>query len=149
MFLARKNVIPLKNNQHLIGRKIKSQTTNLDQSNTDPLLQTFYSPPIKNDNHQVLFSINKPHYIEQEFWGYISYQVNISEMIAHVQVQNVVRGANSFQLSHVSDFHKLTILAQSKEPLTTNVFSAPVKVPENNWLLEISFNSNICLKKLY
>lgn len=135
-------VFPTANNQHLIGQKITppSSHPNFTTSGLSPH-KTFYSPPIKQSNGKILFSVNHPVFIDDKFWGYISYQINAADIASQVQLPQAVANKYSYQLSHIGADQKLTLLAQSTSPLGREVYSASISVPEHNWLLEVSYDN--------
>jgi len=135
-------VFPRADEPQLLGHIVRPPLSNTNGG--QDTLRTFYSTPIKTDDQQMLFVVNKPLNINGQFWGYISYQLNIDKIINQLQLSKFSASNNNryqYQLSYIGKHNKVTVLASSAKSLDHLVYSAPVKVPENNWLLEISFTN--------
>ncbi len=135
-------VFPESSQKNIVGRVIRPPSKIEKSIKVNRL---FFSQPITSDNGDVFFTANNPVMIDNEFWGYVSYRINLTQAINTIntlQSRSTYHNSHRYQLSHINDFKKLTMIAQSDSPLGKKVFQAPVEVPENNWVLEVSYESD-------
>jgi|GEM_PF-1801645 len=138
-------VFPRTYEQTLVGRLVSPPRSKNNQTRVSA--RTFYSVPVVADNQQMLFTVNKPLEIRGQFWGFVSYQLNITQIVSQLRLVQLSSDGYRFQLSHISAHNKFIVLASSEQRLGHVIYNAPVRVPEDNWLLEMSYDNDNFIAK--
>ncbi len=107
--------------------------------NTASQLSTFYSQPQLIDK-QYYIKCHIPLSHNNEHWGYLSYQINLDILFNDSQLDFMKNKSYNYQLISMGAYNKSTILTQSNTPLQSELYTAAINIPNNEWFLHLSFN---------
>lgn len=99
--------------------------------------EEFYDAPY-NYQGQTVFTKHEPVVIDDTIWGYISYTLDLDFIFAKSSLEDLNSQPFNFQLLHVNSQNRETILVQSKQPLTQQIYMASINLPNVNILLKLS-----------
>jgi diguanylate cyclase (GGDEF)-like protein/PAS domain S-box-containing protein len=131
------HVFPEKFAVKYIGKTIVPPLYHQQLSNQ---LTTFYSAP-QLINNTYIIKCHIPVSINNRHWGYISYHLNLDVIIKQSHLMNLDDTIYSYQLIHLGDYNKSTILAESLVPQQNDFYSAAIRIPNNQWYLKLSVNT--------
>ena len=132
------HVFPKELNSRYIGKTISPSITNI---NTTDNLASYYSEPLLvNNQYHITYHI--PFNLNNDHWGYISYDINLNVLIKKSTLILLDESRYSYQLISLGDHNKSTILVKSPSVLLNSFDTAAITLGSKKWILKLSYNIN-------